>query len=177
MDQDRNSNETNEDNKVTPLHPERNQEGTNENGVTEVQQQHLEAFQAFLVEKGIPMEARENETHVFFMTQEKTPAGAEPMMMIVFSKTTTDVELFARTVTHVPDGVEDLPILNAINDFNQEFKYFRVVLDSDRDVTIASTIDLDHGFNPAAIFGHSVMMFQASDEVYAYLTKLYDQIQ
>ncbi len=174
MDQERNSNESNENNKVTPIHQDRQPE-TNEQGIAPQQQQHLEAFQAFLVEKGIPMEARENETHVFFMTQEKTPAGAEPMMMIVFSKTTTDVELFARTVTHVPDGVEDLPILNAINDFNQEFKYFRVVLDSDRDVTIASTIDLDHGFNPAAIFGHSVMMFQASDEVFTYLTTLYEQ--
>ena len=174
MDQERNSNESNENNKVTPIHQDRQPE-TNEQGIAPQQQQHLEAFQAFLVEKGIPMEARENETHVFFVTKEETPAGAEPMMMIVFSKTTTDVELFARTVTHVPDGVEDLPILNAINDFNQEFKYFRVVLDSDRDVTIASTIDLDHGFNPAAIFGHSVMMFQASDEVYTYLTKLYEQ--
>ena len=53
MDQDRNSKDTN-DNKVTPIN-QNSQPETNENGVTAVQQQYLEEFQAFLVEKGIPM--------------------------------------------------------------------------------------------------------------------------
>ncbi|HAL01137.1 MAG TPA: YbjN domain-containing protein, partial [Exiguobacterium sp.] len=47
MDQERNSNESNENNKVTPIHQDRQPE-TNEQGIAPQQQQHLEAFQAFL---------------------------------------------------------------------------------------------------------------------------------
>jgi uncharacterized membrane protein len=65
----------------------------------------------------------------------------------------------------VPDYVEDLPILNALNEFNQEFKYFRCVLDSDRDVTLASTLDLVLGFSPEIILLHCFLMVQAAVEV------------
>jgi len=147
-----------------------------ENPAMELQKQHVQAFQQFLAEKQLGLETLESDTHVAFRTLEKTPHGAEPEMIIAFRKPSTDVELYARAIIRVPDHVEDLPVLNALNDFNQEFKYFNVILDSDRDVTISSTLDLDHGFNPAAIFGHSVMMFQASDEVYDYMTKLFAQI-
>lgn len=140
-------------------------------------EEKVESFKALAAERNMTFKESETETHVTFLTRETTKSGAQPVMIIAFNKKTTDAELYAATVTHVPDYVDDLPILNALNEFNQEFKYFRCVLDSDRDVTLASTLDLDLGFSADIVLQHSFMMFQAADEVNEYMQKLYTQVQ